>query len=424
MSRRHVKYVLVGGGAASSAAVQAIRRHDPEGSMVLIGQEVIRPYNRAPLSKEYLRGETRRERLFTVPDGWFTGHNVELHTGRRASSLDPARQCIALDNGEEIAFAKLLIATGTTPKPLTVAGSELPNVFYLRTLADADRLHNAVEKARQEGRPHERGRGRALVVGAGLLGVEVASTLEGLGLAVDLVFTGPYPWHTFAGENVGRFVGRRMEGRGLKLHPLCTPLRFEGDGRVQRAIVPDHPPIECDFVVPAVGTVPHRELLRGTSIAAEKAILVDERCRTSHPAIYAAGDCAAILDPLFGKYRWLDHWPSAIAMGEVAGTNMAGVERRYDDVNRYYSEAFGLSLSVWGDSRAIERRIVRGNLNPDAPDFIEFGVTGDGRLSQILAVNHAGEDEILRQLLARRLSTDGREAVLREPASDLRSLLE
>lgn len=422
MTASHVKYVLVGAGLASSAAAQAIRQHDSEGSVLLIGQEVNRPYHRPALSRDYLLGHMSRQQLFTLGDRWFIDNNVELHTGRRASNLDPARHCVTLDNGEEVIFDKLLIATGASPKPLKISGAELPNVFYLRTIADAERLRNAMEQARREGRPHEHGRGKAVVVGGGLLGVELTSTLSKWGLAVELVFTGPYPWHKFAGENSGRFLTRHMETRGVRLHPSSTPLRLEGDGRAQRVILPDGVTIECDFVVPAIGIVPHRELLRGTAITAEKAILVDEHCRTSNEDIYAAGDCAAIMDDLFGRYRILDHWTSAMATGRIAGANMAGQLERYDEANYFESDVFDLKLRAWGDARSIERRIVRGNLNPEAPDILEFGISSDGRIGQVLAVNHMADEQVLRKLVHRRTQVEGKEGVLREPGADLNTL--
>jgi len=423
MSGNHRKYVLVGGGPASSAAAQAIRRRDPEGSMLLIGQEVNRPYFRPALSRDYLLGRQDREQLFTLSDRWFVQKVVELRTARRASSLDVARHSVMLDDGEEIIFDKLLIATGASPRPLSVPGAEMPNVCYLRTLADAERLQKVVERARREGRRHEHGRGQVVMVGAGLLGVELASALTQRGLALQMVFAGEYPWHRIVGQTAGRLIWRRLESRGVKLHAQSTPLRLEGDGRVQRVVLPAGPPIECDLVVAALGAVPHRELIRGTAISAEKAILVDERCRTSHSDIFAAGDCAAIFDPLFGRYRVLDHWPSAIETGKIAGANMAGGDERFDGVAGFTSRAFDLGLVVWGDETPIERRIVRGNPNPESPDLVELGVAGDGRICFALAINR-GEDQTLRELVGRAVNVRDRADLLRDPATDLRVFLQ
>ncbi|HEV8605685.1 MAG TPA: FAD-dependent oxidoreductase [Tepidisphaeraceae bacterium] len=428
MSAPHFKYILVGGGIASSAAAQAIRALDTEGSVLLIGQEVNRPYHRPPLSKEYLQGKRSQKEIFTLPDQWFIQHQVELRTGRRASLLDTSRGMVALDNGEEIAFDKLLIATGASPNHLKIPGADLPNVFYLRSLTDADRLHNAIEKAQREGRPHAQsvagpGRGRVAVIGGGLLGVELAATFSQMGLAVDLLIGASDPWHKFAGEITGRFIGKYLETLSVRIHPQTTPLRLEGDGRVQRVIISDQKSIDCDFVVPAIGASANKDLLRGTTIAAEKAILVDDRCRTNAPNIYAAGDCAAILDPLFGKYRILDHWDSAQALGNVAGRNMVGVEEHYSGANYFFSDVKDIALSAWGESRQVTRHILRGSPTLEHPNFLEFGLTSDGRISQVLAINHRTEDETLRDLVARRIKVDGNESLIRDPLSNLQTLL-
>jgi NADPH-dependent 2,4-dienoyl-CoA reductase/sulfur reductase-like enzyme len=260
------------------------------------------------------------------------------------------------------------------------------------------------------------------VIGGGLRGVELAGSLKQAGLAVDLVVPEAYPWARFAGETAGRFILRYLESQGVHVQAQAMPLRLEGDGRVQRVVLSTGNTLEADFVVPAIGINPNKELLRGTSIAAEKAILVDDHGRTSHPDIYAAGDCAAVYDSLFGKYRWIDHREAAALMGQVAGANMAGGDERYAVVDHYSSGTVGVSLVVWGEWRHIERRIVRGNTSVENADFVEIGVAGDGRISQVLAVNHRGEDEVLRDLVQRRMNVNGQESHLRDPAKPLRDL--
>src|SRR4051812_1768415 len=234
MSGLHVKYLLVGGGLASSSAAQAIRARDPQGEIMLVGQERIGPYHRPPLSKTYLRQRTARPELFTQKSGWYAEHRIQLRTGLRASQLDTSRRLVALENGEEIAFDHLLIATGMSPLHLNVPGADFPNVHYLRTVDDADRLHFSIEKALAEGLKHDRGRGRVAVVGGGVLGVELGATLTQLGLGVDLVVSKPHPWFKFAGDATGKFLVRYLESRGVKVHCGRGARRLEGDGRVQR----------------------------------------------------------------------------------------------------------------------------------------------------------------------------------------------
>jgi NADPH-dependent 2,4-dienoyl-CoA reductase/sulfur reductase-like enzyme len=422
MSNAHVQYLLIGGGLASSSAAEEIRRIDPRGSILLVGGEISSPYHRPPLSKEFLRRQKSRVELFVRPPDWFEQQRITLRTACRAAHLDATRMSATLASGEEISFDHVLLATGGSPARLQIPGADLPNVFYFRTLQDAEQLQTAIDKAKAEGRPHARGRGQAVVVGGGVLGVEIAASLSASGLAVTLLLARKHPWEKFAGENTGGVLSRFLINHGVNVLPESAPLRIEGDGRVQRVVV-DGKVINADFVVACVGMLANRELLRGTSITAERAILTDEYCRTNVPGIWAAGDCAAIFDPLFGKHRLLDHWDHARVCGALAGRNMAGKSEAYAAVNNFFSDVFDLSLNGWGESRLVERRLLRGSANPDAPDFIEIGIGADGRVAQVLAINHSNEDDTLRSLVAQRTRIDGSEELLKDPKTELKDLL-
>jgi NTE family protein len=423
MSGPHVKYLIVGGGLAASSAAKAIRAIDAQGELMMVGRESIRPYHRPPLSKEYLRKRPPREELFVQPAEWYAEQHIRLRTGMRAAHLDVARRIVTLESGEGFSFDRLLLATGMTPAHLTIPGADLPNVYYLRTLDDANRVSRAIDKARAEGLKHANGRGRAVVIGGGVLGVEMAATLTQIGLAVDLVVSHAHPWDKFAGETTGKFLTHYLVQRGVTVHANGRPARVEGDGRVQRvSLVDDGTALPCDLVVAAVGASVNKDLLRGTAIRAEKAILVDERCRTNVDDIFAAGDCAAIFDPLFGKHRIIDHWDHATVSGAIAGTNMAGGDVGYEVVNHFFSDVFELSLNGWGEARQVDRRLIRGTTTPDGPDFVEIGIAADGRVAQVLSVNHAGEDESLRDLVGRRVNVEGREESLKDPAFPLSGL--
>lgn len=429
MNSSHVKYVLVGGGGAGSAAAEAIRKNDRAGSILLISQEHSRPYIRPLLSKEFLRRQKNRSEISTDPVGWYAQHRIDMRTSRRVSHLDTSRHAISLDNGEEVVFDHLLLATGASPTLLRIPGAELPNVFYLRTLDDCDRLHHAIDKAKAEGRVHpgqpagSKQRGRVAVIGSGLLAVEVAASLRQMDLHVELVVARPHPWAKFAGENIGRFVTGTLEQHGVQVHLNATAERLDGDGRVQRVALASGASIDCDFAVIAVGIVSNRELLRGTPIAAEKAILVNDRCQTTVAGIYAAGDCAAILDPLYGKHRVLDHWDSARITGAIAGANMAGVETHYDCVSTFSSRFFDITLQAWGDARFVDHRLVRGVQSIDARDIAEVGVGADGRISQILAIGRGDEYKAFETLVARRFNVTGHEQIINDPTKPLDEMM-
>ena len=438
MLENHYKCVLVGGGLASGSAAEAIRKIDPRGSILLVGQEVNQPYHRPPLSKEYLRREKPRAELGVEPPDWYTANHVALSTGRRGFGWICATLASRLDNGEEIAFDKLLIATGASAKTLNIPGANLPNVFTVRTLNDIDRLNNAIDKAKADGHRHDggpstglragpstalgTGRGIAAVIGTGPLGVELAASLTQLGLKVELVSHAPTVWPRFAGEHVGKFMARFLEHHGVRVHLNARSKSLDGDGRAQRVVLDSNENIPCDFVIQAVGMIPNREILRGTPINAETAILADDHCRTNVEDIYAAGDCAAVFDPLFGKHRILDHWDNAQVTGKIAGANMAGEDVAYDAVNYFFSDVFDLSLSGWGEARLVDRRHVRGSMNVDVPEFIEIGVAADGRIAQVLAVGHAKEEELLKDLVKRRARVDGIEEQIKDPSKPLSEL--
>ena len=418
----HFKYLLAGGGVASSTAAQAIRQRDPQGSILLVAQEQIRPYHRPPLSKDYLGGSRDRPQLFTQSPDWYDQHRVTLYTGCRVVRIDVPRQAVVLDNGQTISFQNLLIAIGGTARVLHIPGTDLPNIFALRTVDDADRLATGAEKALAEGQPHERGRGVATVIGGGLLGVELSATLTRMGLLTHLVSGGGWPWHRIAGQSTGRFLEHYLEDHGVRVHCGQRVRALEGDGRVQRVLL-DEQVIETDLVIPAIGLHVNRDLLGGTSIAAERAILTDDHARTNVPSIYAAGDCSAIFDPRFGKHRLFDHWDHARTTGWLAGSNMAGGDEAFDSVGAFASDVFELSMTAWGEPRLVDRRLIRGNPNPTAPDYIEIGVAADGRIAQVLSVHPPGRQVDLSELVRRRVQIDGYEEQLKDPTIPIESFL-
>jgi 3-phenylpropionate/trans-cinnamate dioxygenase ferredoxin reductase component len=426
MSLLHVKYLLIGGGVASSHAVQEIRTLDPRGDLLLVGQEISRPYYRRPLSRQYLLGQRGHEHLFTLSSDWFVDHHVQLRTGQRATHLDANRHTATLSNGEEISFDNLLIAIGGCPRPLHIPGVDLPNLFYLRTLEDAERLSHAIDKARSEGRKHARGRGQAVVIGGGLLGVELAGTLTQAGLQVELATAQSQPWGDFAGESTGKWVAKFLQKNGINVHVSDPAARLDGDGRVQRVVLASGKSLETDFALAAVGLDVHREMLRGSPIAAEKAVLVDQRCQTNIPSIYAAGDCAALFDPLFGKHRLLSQWESAAETGAIAGINMAGGSSAYDAVSHFHTHVLDIRADVWGEGKLVDRRIKRESnvAGSDAPSFIELGVAADGRIAQVIAVGPCGQRSELVEHVRRRLQVAGKEEKLKDPTQSIPAILD
>jgi NADPH-dependent 2,4-dienoyl-CoA reductase/sulfur reductase-like enzyme len=208
---------------------------------------------------------------------------------------------------------------------------------------------------------------------------------------------------------------------GITLHLGKAVVRLDGDGRVQRILLGNGSTVPCDLAIAAVGMTIGRELLRGTPIAAETAILIDDSCRTSVAGIYAAGDCSAIFDPLFGKHRVVDHVDHARLTGNIAGANMAGGEERYTQLSHYWSTVVGQRIDVWGESKLVYRHIVRGH--PGSGEFAEFGIAADNRVAQVIAVGRAHEHAALRFCVEKRLNVSQWESSLTNPAHDLSSVM-
>lgn len=415
MSSGHVKFLLLGGGSAAASAAEAIRSADPAGEVLLVSAESSRPYHRAPLARGYLRRELRPDDLFTHPANWYAENNISLRTGVRALALDMGKHKASLSSGAEVLFDQLLIATGASPRHLDIPGNTLPGTIHLRTFEDADRIHHAADVALAVSK------GRVAVIGSGLVAAEVAASLAlrkgntaGKPLAVTLLCSKSHLFEGLVGENAARAVTRALESLGVTVKAGSPITALEGDGRVQRVILAGNSaaPIDCDLTVIAEGWLASRELLRGTSLAAEKAILVDERGRTNLPGIYAAGECAAMFDPVFGKHRVLDHWDVTVSRGLVVGANMAGLNRPWEGVTVHRAEVGPTRVVVMGEPRFTERRIVR-----DAGDqgLAEFAVDKQGQICAAALVNWRPPEGIIESMVRARVPIAGREEELRDP---------
>jgi NADH dehydrogenase FAD-containing subunit len=249
-----------------------------------------------------------------------------------------------------------------------------------------------------------------------VLGPELAGTLAEMGHRVELIVGGPHPWWKFAGETIGRFARRVLNDVGVVVHENVRAERIEGDGRAQRVVLADGQTVGCELVISATGAIPNRDLLRGTPIDAEKAILTDAQARTNVDRIFAAGDCAAIFDPLFGKHRIIDHWPHAIATGRLAGANMAAVlghgpTLSFAGASGFETSLPGHTLVAFGEPRKVDHRLVRGSGNAIA----EIGVDTDGRVAFVCSVGRADETAALQQLVSDRRDIRGMEESLKDP---------
>src|SRR5215472_7348039 len=312
--------VIVGGGLAGGNAAAALREEGFPGPVVLISAEPGMPFGRPPLSKTYLRSEEDLGAWYVRPAGWYADHDVELRSGA-VVAIEPNARAITLDSGEELGYQKILIATGGRNRRLGIPGADLPGIHYLRTVAECDAI-------KQEALP---GR-RAVVVGMGFIGSEVAASLTQLGVRVTAVFPGRSPLETVLGGQVGALMGAIHRTNGVELLPGGRVAAFEGTERLAAVVTADGHRISCDFAVVGVGIEPS---IPPVAVAQENGILADELCQASAPGVYAAGDVANHLHPLFGRVR-VEHYNNAEKQGAAAARSMLGSAAPYDYLHSFW----------------------------------------------------------------------------------------
>lgn len=373
-----VPYLIAGGGLTAASAAQAIRSRDAGSRVVIVTLEPEFPYHRPPLSKAFLKGEKEREDVFVQPEEWYGENRVEVWTGRRVESLDLKARDVVLDGDERIGFETLLIATGSRARMIKLPGDTLQGIFYLRTLGNAEAIREASMEA-----------SRAVVIGGGFIGMEVASAFASKGLETEIVHRADHLWERVMDAKLAGFFAETYKQHGVAIHLRDEPVRFEGDGRLRGVRTRGGKQIPCDLAVLGVGAELNLELLKGTKIRVENGVVVNERLETAERGIYAAGDVVSFPDPFFGKRVRIEHWDNALHQGKHAGANMAGAGEPYRHMSYFFSDIFDLELQMVGDFDKWDRILVRGSLL-DA-SFAGLYVRG-GKLTAALAVNRPWEE--------------------------------
>jgi len=340
--------VVLGSGMAGGVAVKTLREEGYGGRLVLIGPEPTLPFGRPPLSKTYLRGEEQLSGWLVNPPGWYAENDVEL-VAATAIRLDTAARRVELDSGEAVGYAKLLLTTGGRNRRLEVAGAGLAGVHQLRTVAECDSIKNAV-----------RAGGRAVVVGMGFIGSEVAASLRQLGMEVIAVLPGGAPLETVLGAEMAEVMAGIHRDAGIELITQDQVVRFEGAARVERAVTKIGRRLDCDLAVVAVGIQADVEILKGTEVAVDNGVLVDARCQTNISEIFAAGDVANHLHPLFGRIR-VEHYNNAEKQGAAAARSILGSTAGYGYLHTFWSDQYEHKLEYVGHVRRWDEFVVRGS---------------------------------------------------------------
>ena len=380
---------IVGAGQAAVQAVDTLRRRGFAGKLTLIGAEPSPPYQRPPLSKKYLAGTLERERLLIRPAGFFADHAVTTHFGRRVTDIAPRERHVRLDDRVVVPFDALLLATGSHPRPLPVPGADLEGVHYLRTLADADRIRAGL------------GSGvRLLIVGAGYIGLEVAATARELGVEVTVLEMAERPMNRVTCPEVSAFYEAEHARRGVRIRCNERVRALHGDartGRVRSVLTEAGGEYPADLVLIAVGVAPADELARAAGLDCENGVVTEAHCRTSHEAIYAAGDCASHLSRQYGRHLRLESVDNAFEQGTTVALNLMGNETLHDKLPWFWSDQFDLKLVIVGVAQGYDTVVMRGA--PAARSFSACYLRG-GELIAIDTVNAPKDQMAARKLIA------------------------
>lgn len=401
-------FAIIGASLAGGTAAATLRQDGFDGDVILIGAEPQPPYERPPLSKQYLRGEAAFEKALVRPASFYAQNRIETLFGVRATRIKPRARVVELDTGRRVRYDKLLITTGVRNRRRPIPGLDLPGVFELRSVSDADAVRAQIVSGR-----------RAVVVGMGFIGCEVAASLRQKGVEVVSVDPSPTPLFRVLGEQVGRVLTAIHRDRGVTTIFEDAVTRFEGSARVERVVTKRGRRLDCDFAVVGAGVEPVIDFLSGSGIETDNGILVDEQCRTTVDAVHAAGDVANHYHPVFGRRMRVEHWQNAIQQGAAAARSMLGQGQPYDAVHWFWSDQYDVNLQYAGFHHQAEQIVVRGSL--ERRDFLAFYLN-QGRVDAVVGVNRGRDVRRAMPLIKARAALDPRH--LGDDDVDLRTLVE
>jgi 3-phenylpropionate/trans-cinnamate dioxygenase ferredoxin reductase subunit len=408
MSVADTTFVIVGASLCGAKAAETLRDEGFDGRLVLIGSEPELPYERPPLTKDYLRGESPREKARVFDEAFYADRSIELRTGVTATSLDTAASRITLDDGDSIAYDRLLLCTGAEPRTLPVPGSDLEGVLTLRTVADCDQL-----RERLAGGP------RVVVIGAGWIGAEFAASARMIGASVTVVEVAALPLARVLGPELGAFYRDVHRDHEVELLLGSGVEAFEGDGGVvSRVRTSDGRTLECDFVVVGVGVAPRVSLAADAGLQVDNGIAVDAGLRTSAAGVFAAGDVANAVHPFYERRVRVEHWANALNQGPAAARSMLGKDVTYDRLPYFFSDQYDVGMEYSGLALEWDEVVFRGD--PAGGEFVAFWLR-EGRVEAGMNVNVWDVNEHVQALIRSRAVVD--RGALTDADTPLQSLL-
>jgi 3-phenylpropionate/trans-cinnamate dioxygenase ferredoxin reductase subunit len=386
------RFVIVGASLAGAKAAETLRKDGFEGEVTLVGEEGERPYERPPLSKEYLRGEAGPEKLFVHKEGYYDAADIELRLGQTVTSIDVDGAAAVLASGERLPYTSLLLTTGARPRPISVPGADLMGVHYLRTMANSATLRDAIK-----------GASRVAVIGAGWIGCEVAASARQMGAPVVMVEVAQAPLLKVLGPELGGFYRAVHADHGVEMHFGVATESLVGSGAVEGVRLSDGRMLAADVVLVAVGVAPTTELAEKAGIEVQNGILTNEYLETSRPGIFAAGDLANAFHPLFDSRVRVEHWANARNQGPAAARNMLGQARPYARVPYFYSDQYNVAMEYSGYAPDWDEIVFRGDVS--SREFIAFYIK-QGRVAAGMNVNIQGVSGKISDLVSSRRVVD------------------
>jgi 3-phenylpropionate/trans-cinnamate dioxygenase ferredoxin reductase subunit len=403
-------FIIVGGGMAGAIAAQTLREEGFDGKITLLGQEQHGPYERPPLSKDYLQGKADRDSIFVHPEHWYAAHAVELRLSSAVTSLDPSSRILTTATGTQLSYDKLLLATGSRPRRLHVPGADLDGVYYLRNVEDSERLKIEFAEAK-----------RVVIIGAGWIGLETAAAARAAGLEVTLLVSGDMPLERVLGSEVAPLFAELHQSHGVDLRYRATAVELTGrHGAVTGVILSDGTLIDADMIIVGIGAIPRTDLAAEAGLKIDNGIVVDEHLRTADPDIFAAGDIAHAYNPRLGRHIRVEHWANALRHGAIAAKAMLGQDTVDVRPSYFFSDQYDLSMEYTGDigPAGYDRVVFRGH--EDSRQVIVFWLD-EQRVQAGMNINIWDVADDIERLILSARSIDADD--LADPTIPLASLL-
>ena len=400
-------FVIAGASLAGAKAAQELRERGFDGRVVLIGSEPERPYERPPLTKDYLRGESDRDKAYVHAADFYEKHEIELMTETTVTGIDPDGSRLTLDGGRELSYDKLLLTTGSEPRRISTPGAELEGIYYMRSLADCDELRRRLDDSV-----------RVVVVGAGWIGSEFAASARQLGLEVTVIDPLALPNERIFGAEIGGFYRDVHVRHGVEMLLGQGVEAFEGDDAVARVRTSAGKVVECDFAVVGIGIAPRTTLAEDAGLAVDNGVVTNERLETSAPGIFAAGDVASAWHPFYEHRIRVEHWANALNQGPAAARAMLGMDTSYDRIPYFFSDQYDVGMEYSGCATTWDQVVFRGDR--DSGEFIAFWLS-DGRVVGGMNVNVWDVNQHVQELIRSRGSIDV--SALIDPDTPLDSLV-